>query len=186
MTTLGEGERELAAVGAAIAAGCQPCTRYHVQAAIKSGLSPDQVNRAIDDAQAVRDEGALVVANLGRRLLGTEERPSHWDGSPTDRENALTYIGAAAGCNAGSLLTPVLEQAQARGLSPDEVRSALEIAETVKQHAGEFLRRDARRVVEETPASASESAWAAGCCGPVDAASASESRQEKEGAVSCC
>src|SRR3990172_5719293 len=36
-------EKELVAIGAAIGAGCQFCTQFHVGAALKTGLSHDEV-----------------------------------------------------------------------------------------------------------------------------------------------
>ena len=176
-------ERELVAVGAAVGAGCQPCTQYHVRAALESGLSQEDVRRAVDEAEAVRREGGIAVSNVGRRLLGGEQQPSHWDGGPSDREGALIYIGAAAGCNAGSLLTPSLAVAEEFGFSPDGLRSALELAEVVKQHAVDFLRRDAERALKG--AASPERGSSQRCCGPEPVASAAGS-SPGEGRASCC
>jgi AhpD family alkylhydroperoxidase len=173
MVSLPDKERELVAIGAAIGAGCQPCTQYHVGVALKAGLTKDEVSRAIDEAQVVRHEGGVAVSNVGRRMLGVEgeqvERPSE----PSEREQALVYIGAAVGCNAGGLLTGYMATAGERlGLSLEELRSAVEIAELVKQRAVDFLRRDVERALGQTgeaaavSGSASEGGGTATCCGP--------------------
>ena len=182
-TALTERERELVAVGAAVGAGCQPCTQYHVKAALKSGLSENEVQRAIDAAEAVRREGGIAVSNMGRRILGVEEEPSRWGGAPLDRDGALAYLGAAAGCNAGSLLTTGLAAVGEFHLSPGEARSALEIAEFVKERAADFLRRDVDRVLPEAPPT--EGASAQGCCGPEAVASATPGASGGEGATRC-
>jgi AhpD family alkylhydroperoxidase len=173
MISLPDRERELVAIGAAIGAGCQPCTQYHVGVALKAGLSWDEVWRAIDGAQAVRREGGIAVSNVGRRILGVEVEQAERLGEPGEREQALVYIGAAAGCNAGGLLTGYMAAAGERfGLSPEELRSALETAEFVKQRAVDFLRRDIERALGQTEeaaavtGSASEGGGAGGCCGP--------------------
>jgi len=173
MVSLPDRERELVAIGAAIGAGCQPCTQYHVGVALKAGLSWDEVRRAIDGAQAVRSEGGIAVSNVGRRILGVEGEQAERLGEPGEREQALAYIGAAVGCNAAGLLTGYMATASERlGLSLENLRSALETAEFVKQRAADFLRRDIERALgqtEETVAvtgSASEGGGTGGCCGP--------------------
>jgi AhpD family alkylhydroperoxidase len=39
-------EKELAAVGISIAAGCKPCTDYHMKAVREAGASDDEIRRA--------------------------------------------------------------------------------------------------------------------------------------------
>src|SRR4030042_1032813 len=100
MTALSDAQREVCALGAAIGPGCGPCTQYHVRAALKAGLSREEILRALDQAQAVRQEGGVAVANVGRAMLGlSEEAPG--GGCLCDASQALVYIGAAAGSNAG-------------------------------------------------------------------------------------
>ena len=88
MTSLTDAQREFVALGAAIGAGCQPCTQYHVRAALKAGLSPEEIRRAIDEAQAVRQEGGVAVANVGRTMLGLSEE-AQGDGRPQSDELPL-------------------------------------------------------------------------------------------------
>jgi len=173
MVSLPDRERELVAIGAAIGAGCQPCTQYHVGVALKAGLTRDEVSSAIDGAQAVRSEGGIAVSNVGRRILGVEGEQAERLGEPGEREQALVYIGAAVGCNAGGLLTGYMATASERlGLSLENLRSALETAEFVKQRAADFLRRDVERALGQTEeavavtGSASEGGGTGGCCGP--------------------
>jgi AhpD family alkylhydroperoxidase len=173
MVALPDRERELVAIGAAIGAGCQPCTQYHVGVALKAGLTRDEVSSAIDGAQAVRREGGIAVSNVGRRILGVEGEQAERLSELNERGQALAYIGAAAGCNAGGLLREYMAAAGERfGLSPEELRSALETAEFVKQRAVDFLRRDIERALGQTEeaaavtGSASEGGGTGGCCGP--------------------
>ncbi len=182
-SVLTDNEREFVALGAAIGAGCQPCTQYHVKAALNSGLSEQELRLTIDAAEAVRHEGGIAVSNVGRRILGVEEEPSRATGAPSDRHGALTYIGAAAGSNAGSLLVQALEATQEADLSADEVRAALEIVQAVKQRAADFLLRDAERVLRE--ALPTESASPQGCCGPEPAVAAAGRLRGKEVEASC-
>jgi AhpD family alkylhydroperoxidase len=160
-------ETELVAIGASIGAGCQPCTQYHVGAALKSGLTPDEVRRAIDEAQAVRREGGIAVSNVGRGILGIEGEQVEEPIEPGERDQALVYVGAAAGCNAARLLAGYVANAVPGLIAGEELRSALEMAETVKLHAAEFFRRDAEKRLAETGAPAPDaSASPQSCCGP--------------------
>jgi AhpD family alkylhydroperoxidase len=147
MTTLTEKEHELVALGASIGAGCRPCTRYHVGAALKNGLTVEEVQRAIGEAQSARCEAVSFVGDVGRTSLGIESGGNGDHLQPASREQLLVYLGAAAGGNAADLVK--LYASETPGgtrLSGEELRSALEIAEDVKEHAAEFFRRDAERL----------------------------------------
>jgi AhpD family alkylhydroperoxidase len=162
--TLSESDKEFVAVGAAIGAGCHPCTQYHTQAARKAGLSLDQVLWAIDEAQAVRARGGVAVANVGRRILGAEQRDADALEPAACRDGALVALGAAGGCNSGVLLTEYAEQAVKQGLTGGDLRETIDIAEMVKTMAGKFLLRDVERAVGRAPEAATVAAGAAGCC----------------------
>ncbi len=162
MTSLTDAQREFVALGAAIGAGCQPCTQYHVRAALKAGLSPEEIRRAIDEAQAVRREGGVAVANVGRTMLGLSEE-ARGDGLPSEGPQALAYIGAATGCNAGGLLARYLETASGLGLSAEQLGEAVQIAQVVKERGAQgFFAKDVERALGKlAPAAA-----AAGDSGP--------------------
>ncbi len=119
----------------------------------------------VHQALAQGGQGGVAVANIGRRALGVEERPPERDEQPSGRSQALVDIGAAAGCNAGALLAPYLASAQRLGVATEELRSALEISEVVKEHAAKFLRHDADKALQDvtaTPPKADVPAW--DCC----------------------
>ena len=164
MSALTDAQREFVALGAAIGAGCQPCTQYHVRAALKAGLGREEILRALDQAQAVRQEGGLAVANVGRTMLGLDEQAPA-GGGLCDASQALVYIGAAAGCNAGGLLARYLEGANGLGLSAEELSEAVEIAQAVKEKgAMGFFARDVERALGKlAPVPATPSAPAS-CC----------------------
>lgn len=165
MGTLTDIERETVAVAAAIGAGCQPCTQHHVREALRVGLSPEEVGRAIDDAQAVRAAGSTAVASTGRRLLGIGAGEMPVNGGPAARAQALSYIGAAAGCNAGALLGQYVATARSLGLSDEEMRGAIDAAAAVKRGAAMFLDREIERALKPLEPAATPAAEAAGCCG---------------------
>lgn len=147
MATLNDRDREQVAVCAAIAAGCEPCTQHHVRAALESGLTTEELQKAIDTAHTIRGEAGNGLAGLGKRLLGLDEGNGVWEARPADRAEALTYIGAAAGCNAGVLLADNLRAGYELGLSEEELSAAVEAARVVKKGAAMFMDREVERAL---------------------------------------
>lgn len=77
--------KELVAIGAAIAANCEPCLRYHVRAAKELGVSLADVASAIEMAARVKDVPHQAILKLGARLTETYHEPAAESGpsSPT-------------------------------------------------------------------------------------------------------
>ena len=75
--TTGKAERiytpavaELVAIGAAIAANCEPCFKYHYSQARKYGVLQEDMARAVTMAQKVKEAPARAVLDLANRYLG--------------------------------------------------------------------------------------------------------------------
>jgi AhpD family alkylhydroperoxidase len=64
-----EAVAELVAIGAAIAANCEPCFKYHYQQAKKLGVSREDMRRAVKTAQTVKDTPAQAMLQLAHRFL---------------------------------------------------------------------------------------------------------------------
>lgn len=62
-------ERELTAIGAAIASNCVPCIEYHIPQARKVGLSESQILEAVELAAKVRKVPADKVIQTACALL---------------------------------------------------------------------------------------------------------------------
>jgi AhpD family alkylhydroperoxidase len=60
---------ELVAIGAAIAANCEPCFKYHFQQAKKLGVSREDMMRAVRTAQSVKEAPAKAMLQLAQRYL---------------------------------------------------------------------------------------------------------------------
>ena len=75
--TLSEVHQELVAIGAEIAANCEPCLTFHVQKAREAGITNDQLQAAVAIAQQVKETPArLMVARANRLLAQGDDRPS--------------------------------------------------------------------------------------------------------------
>jgi len=60
---------ELVAIGAAIAANCEPCFKYHFQQARKLGISREDMMLAVKTAQGVKETPANAMLQLAHRYL---------------------------------------------------------------------------------------------------------------------
>jgi AhpD family alkylhydroperoxidase len=147
MTELSDRQREAVAIGAAIGAGCRPCTQYHVKAALKAGLTADELRRAVRDAETVRVDAAVAIAEYAAQLLGDPEKHGQRLCSPAESQQALVQVGAAVGSNAGYLLDSLLTQSRGLGLSNEALRETVAVANKVKSAAAGFFERDAERAL---------------------------------------
>ena len=77
-TLYSESVAELVAIGAAIAANCEPCFKYHYDQARKLGVSKADMARAVATAQRVKDAPARAMLALADKYLGvtTPRRPN--------------------------------------------------------------------------------------------------------------
>ncbi len=73
METLNAKERELVALGAAIASNCTPCMEFHIPAAREAGLNDKQILFAIKIAEAVKKVPADAVRLRSLNILDGKE-----------------------------------------------------------------------------------------------------------------
>lgn len=73
MITLNSKERELVAIGAAIASNCTPCMEFHIPAAKEAGLTDKQILFAIKIAEAVKKVPADAVRTRSLAILDGKE-----------------------------------------------------------------------------------------------------------------
>lgn len=98
--------RELIALGAAIAASCEPCLKYHTKKAQEVGLTDAQMREAIAVGRMVKEASAKNIIGLADKLVPEAMKASSCCGS-TKAEPA-----AATGCCGGSATSaPVKEKA---------------------------------------------------------------------------
>ncbi|MDW7711629.1 MAG: arsenite efflux transporter metallochaperone ArsD [Deferrisomatales bacterium] len=64
--------QELVAIGAAIAANCEPCFKQHYGRALKLGVSREDMARAVRTAQMVKNAPAKAMLELAGRYLQEE------------------------------------------------------------------------------------------------------------------
>jgi AhpD family alkylhydroperoxidase len=123
-----------------IAAGCKPCTDFHVRKVREAGAADAEIKQAIGDALSVRRGAADImeaygVARLGERSPVAEAEPA----TTTDRARELVCIGAAFGVNCVLSLKAHLDAAERAGISHEEVDTIVKLAAFIKGKAASHL-----------------------------------------------
>lgn len=66
---------ELIAIGAAVAANCQDCLRYHVGKAREAGVGPEEIGEAIEVGRAVGRGAAAGMKKFASTLTAASSSP---------------------------------------------------------------------------------------------------------------
>ena len=83
---------ELVAIGAAIGSNCAPCFRSHFSRAVELGVPPDDIDRAVRTALAVKDVPARTMVTLSQRFL-QRARGTGDATLPEDDDGAASEMG---------------------------------------------------------------------------------------------
>jgi AhpD family alkylhydroperoxidase len=85
-----EAVTELVAIGAAIAANCEPCFRHHFDSAHKLGVSKEDMREAVNVALALKATPHRKVVETADRYLA--------DAEPAAAENSRASACGSGGC----------------------------------------------------------------------------------------
>nr|WP_269808424.1 carboxymuconolactone decarboxylase family protein [Sinorhizobium alkalisoli] len=133
-------EKELAALGISIAAGCKPCTDFHVKKVRESGASDAEIRQAINDALSVRRSATDIMEAYGLTHLGERKSAADpEDARGTDRVHELVCIGAAYGVNCVSSLKLHLDAAEKAGISHEEIETIVKLSAFIKGKAASHV-----------------------------------------------
>lgn len=143
-------EKELAAVGISVVAGCKPCTDYHVKAAREARASDEEIKQAVADALAVRRGATEIMEGYALAKLGAEAHGSDSGrAGETNRVKELVSVGAAFGANCGSNLEKHLAAAENAGITQEEIAKIVKLAAFIKGRAASHVERLAGMSEEE-------------------------------------
>lgn len=135
-------EKELAAVGISVAAGCKPCTDHHIGVARKARASDQEIKEAVVVALAVRRSATEIMAGYALAKLGDPEQPGDGgSGAGTSRQRELVAMGAAFAVNCVSSLEAHLAAADAVGITQEEITQIVKLAAFIKERAASHVER---------------------------------------------
>jgi AhpD family alkylhydroperoxidase len=156
-------EKELVAVGASVAAGCKPCTHYHLQEVRKTGASDAEIRQAIAQAARIRRDAAEIMEGHALERLGASgEIGGCSSAEQTTRIKELVSAGAAFAVNCTSSLEKHLQAGRQVGIAEEEIREVAGLAAFIQRMAASH----AEKLVGMTEAgetTAAEQASASGC-----------------------
>lgn len=149
-------DKEVVAVAASVAAGCRPCTAYHLKEARRVGVREDDIAKAVAGAVCVRNS---ATEGMRRHGLGLEPPPAECGCGAGDRLAELAALGASLAVNCTANIDKHLAFARAIGVSEDDIDDAAAVATMIRGKAVEHAEAayfQHRPTAEPAPAS---------CCG---------------------
>ncbi len=139
-------EKALVGIGAAVAAGCRPCTRTLIRAARAAGACERSIKLAIETglyagSSATRTMSAWAESEQGGAPdLDTAFR------AEKERITALILAGASLAANSTELLGRYVGEAEALDWSKAQIDAALAAAHTVSRTAATKIEAAAHRM----------------------------------------
>ena len=135
-------EKELVAVGNSIAAGCEPCTNYHMKKVKETEATEGEIRQAIEMAAEIRRNAAEIMMAHGVRQLGDLDDADYLaSAGETSRIRELIAIGAAFAVNCTSTLKRHLKASGDAGISQSEVEEVVKLAQFIKDKAASHVEK---------------------------------------------
>jgi AhpD family alkylhydroperoxidase len=128
-------EKELVAIGASIAAGCQPCTAHHFKAVRQAGATEAEIRQAVDAALCVRNSATKIMTGLAEKHLGNGHAVEEPCCSSKPLIGELVSVGAALAVNCATNLETHLQAARTVGATERQIQTALGMARAIKKVA---------------------------------------------------
>jgi RNA polymerase sigma-70 factor, ECF subfamily len=132
--TLPAKQKHLIGVGAAVAAGCQPCTTSFMAAARAAGACERGARHALETGLRSRQAALAAMQTFADETFA---RPQLDEAFLADRKvlEALTGVAAALAGNAAGLLDARVEQARKLGATDAQIKLAGQIGVTARRGA---------------------------------------------------
>ena len=132
-------EKELVGLGISLAAGCRPCTDYHLKAVREAKASEEEMRRVIEVALGVRQHAVAVMRAYSLGQLGDTIEVAGPDTGGADRVTVLASIGAAFAVNCTASLERHLAAVGPAGISQDEVEAVARLARFIRGKAASHV-----------------------------------------------
>ena len=161
--SLNEKEKELISLAASVAAGCRPCTEYHVKATRKAGACERGLALAVETALEVRKSATQKMDQWAGQCQGPRPEVDAEFRSQKRQIVELEAVAAAFAVNSAPDLEARVAAARAAGATMEQIREAIDVAKGIKgvaeKHASAVV------VAAEAPAPSCCEAKAPTSCG---------------------
>ena len=139
-------EQILVGIGAAVAAGCRPCTRTLIRAARAAGACERGIKLAIETGLYAGTCATREMAAWAEAEQGAAPELDAAFRAEKEKLTALLLAGATLAANSTELLGRYLGEAEALDWSKEEIESALAAAHTVARTAAAKIESAAARL----------------------------------------
>jgi AhpD family alkylhydroperoxidase len=134
---LNEKELEIVAISISVAAGCIPCTRYHIKEAGNLNATDVEIARAVRVGTDISDVAAGEMASI------FDDGPAVDVGRVAEQANdripLLSIIGAAVARNSVSLFKASMKVRSAAGLDDSEIMEVVGLARRIIEKAASHI-----------------------------------------------
>jgi AhpD family alkylhydroperoxidase len=128
-------EKGLISVGASVAAGCQPCTAFHIRAALEAGASEVEIRQSVEVALRVREDAVAIMAGVAAKHLGAAQPEDNQLAYSKSTIDELVALSAAFAINCTTSLTYHINAAQLTEATEQQIQIALGISRSIKKTA---------------------------------------------------
>jgi AhpD family alkylhydroperoxidase len=134
-------ERELVAIGIAVASGCRPCVDTAILAAREDGANPDDIANSISVASDVRRAATSIIEDFALRRNGVETAQTEPDPVPgnSERIDELVSVGASFALNCVPSMQKHVDNASAIGISREEIMEIVKLGVYLKDMAASHV-----------------------------------------------
>lgn len=164
-TMLTTQEKEIIALGVSIAAGCQPCTMHHLEAARAAGVCSRGTTLAINIGADVRRAAADAMAAWAIDQHGTVAQLTDEWVAQQGVVRALVSVAAAFAVNSVAQFEKFALEACSLGANDRQLELAVGIARRIKGVASQKIEAAAHRFVPERDLCGAEPKTVSGGCG---------------------
>ncbi len=134
-------DKELAAVGISVAAGCRPCTDYHFEKVAAAGATSGEIRQALADALCVKRSAADIMETHALVQLGHPLAGDCGCSDGNDRTGELVKIGAAYAVSCTENLDKHLALGKALGITDEEIAEIIKLAAFIKDKAASHVEK---------------------------------------------
>ncbi len=159
-----EKERALIALTASVAAGCRPCTAYHIQSVRAAGACERSVRLAVEMALSGRASATTAIAEWAESCQGSRPEVDRDFRGARQLIVNLMSIATAVAVNSAPDLELSLATAQENGTTLEQIRAAIGIARQIQRVAQEKIEGIINRLEEQGRSIATTPSTTA-CCG---------------------
>ena len=125
-------DKELVAIAVSVAAGCRPCTAYHLAAARRAGAADPAIQTAVASAVCVRSS---ATEGMRRQALELGPQPDGCGCSAKTAWEELAALGASLAVNCTENIDKHLAAARALGVAQNDVDEVLALVESIRARA---------------------------------------------------